>query len=513
MPIAVTSPFTGKPVGEAPSFTRAEVFAAVERARAAQPAWAARTLAERAELLRRFQQALLEEREAVARLVTQETGKPFVEALGVDVLAALDATKWVAANAERVLRPRRLRLSNPLFLGRVSHLERAPLGVVGIISPWNYPLAIATGNVVFALAAGNSVVLKPASSTPLTALKVRELMTRAGVPEDVLLVAPGSGKEAGQALIEAPIDHLVFTGSVEVGREVERALVGRGVRSTMELGGSDPAIVLADAPEHAARGIVWGRFTNAGQTCAAIKRVYVHRSIHDAFVAEVVKRASALRLGDPMEPTTEVGALTDPRSVAEMEAFVADARKRGARVLCGGRARPDVGKQVFEPTVVVDLPPDARLLTEECFGPILPIVPFDDVDEAIRLANGTRFGLTASVWTSDAAKGEAIARRLDAGTASVNDHAYTFAASETPWGGVKASGHGRTHGDEGLLEMTRTRHVNVVPPRAPSVWWFPYGPQLRDTFMDGARFLYGSAKDKARVGAGLTSNLLRRLRR
>lgn len=513
MPIIVTSPFTGKVVGEAPTSTRAEVHAAVARARAAQPAWGAMPIRERVALLSRFQEELLAAREEIARVVCEETGKPFVEALGVDVLSALDAVKWAAKNAPRVLKAEKIRLSNPLFLGRVSHIEHAPLGVVGIISPWNYPLAIACGNVVFALAAGNTVVLKPASYTPLTALKMRELMTRAGIPEDVCVVVPGSGKEAGEALIDADIDHLVFTGSVPVGRHVDQRLIARGVRSTMELGGSDPAIVLPDAPEHTARAIVWGRFTNAGQTCAAIKRAYVHRSIYDRVVADVVKRASALRLGDPMDPATEVGCLTDPRSVGEMEEFVADARKRGGRVLCGGRARPDVGKQVFEPTVVVDLPPDARLLTEECFGPILPIVPYDDIEEAIRLANASRFGLTASVWTTDLAKGESVARRLAAGTAVVNDHAYTFAATETPWGGVKDSGHGRTHGDRGLVEMTHTRHVNLVSPRMPSVWWFPYGPQLRDTFMDGAKFLYGKASDKARVGAGVGSNLLRRLRR
>ena len=513
MALTVTNPFTGEVVGEVPTATREDVLAAVARARAARPAWAALGVDGRARLLRAFQAELLAEREAVARVVTQETGKPFVEALGVDVLTSLDQIKWVTAHAGKVLRPEKLRLSNPLFLGRVSHLERAPLGVVGIISPWNYPLSLACGPTVFALMAGNAVVLKPASHTPHTALKMRELMTRAGIPEDVCIVVPGLGKETGEALIDAPIDHLVFTGSVPVGRHVHQRLSARGVPSTMELGGSDPAIVLADAPEHTARGIVWGRFTNAGQTCAAVKRVYVERARYDAFVAEVVKLASALRLGDPMAPTTEIGALTDPRSVAEMQELVDDARKRGGRVLCGGKARPDVGKQVFEPTVVVDLPPDARLLTEECFGPILPIVPFDDVEDAVRMANGTRFGLCASVWTKDILKGEAIARRLEAGTAIVNDAAYTYGATETPWGGVKDSGHGRTHGAIGLLELTRLRHINVVPPRAPSVWWFPYGPQLRDTFMAGARFLYGSTKDKATVGAGLTSNLLRRLRR
>lgn len=513
MILSVTNPATGEKVGEVPAFSRAEVDAAVARARAAQPAWGALPPKERARRLRRVQEELLAARAEVALVVTRETGKPLTEALGVDVLAALDSLQWVAKHGPRVLARETVRLGNPLFLGRVSHLEHAPLGVVGVISPWNYPLAIPAGNVAYALMAGNAVVLKPASYTPLTALKLREVMTRAGIPEDVFVVVPGSGRETGNALVEASIDHLVFTGSVPVGREVDARLAARGVRSTMELGGSDPAIVLADAPSWAARAVAWARFTNCGQTCAATKRAYVHRSIYDRFVAEVVAHAQALRLGDPMDPSTDLGPLADPRSPQEMAELVEDARKRGGRVLCGGRLRPDLGARYFEPTIVVDLPPDARLLTEECFGPILPIVPFDDVEEAIRLANTTRFGLCASVWTKDVAQGEAIARRLEAGTVIVNDAAYTFAANETPWGGVKDSGHGRTHGPRGLLELTSTLHLNLVPPRVASPWYFPYGAGLRDTFDRGALFLYGSARDKARTGASVTANLWRRLRR
>lgn len=514
MNLVVRNPATGEVVGEAAAATRDDVRAAVARARAAQPAWAALSIAERVGHLRAFQEALLAARLDVATLVTRETGKPLAEALGSDVLPALDALQWTAAHGPRVLVAEKVKLSNPLFVGRASHVEHEPLGVVGIVSPWNYPLAIPCGNVAHALLAGNAVVLKPASLAPLTALRMRELMTQAGIPEDVCIVVPGSGKETGEALVDADIDHLVFTGSVPVGRAVDARLHARGVSSTMELGGSDPAIVLEDAHlENAARGIVWGRFTNAGQTCAAIKRVFVHRSLHDRFVAEVVRRSAALRVGDPLSNLTDVGALTDPRSVEDMEAFLDDARKRGGRVLCGGRARPDLGPQFFEPAVVVDLPPDARLLAEECFGPILPIVPYDTEDEAVRLANETRFGLSASVWTQDLARGERIARRLRAGTVTVNDSLYTFAANETPWGGVKASGHGRTHGPWGLREMTRLKHVSTTPAKPGSVWWFPYGATLRDTYMAGAAFLYGSVADKARTGAGLTANLLRRLRR
>jgi succinate-semialdehyde dehydrogenase/glutarate-semialdehyde dehydrogenase len=300
---------------------------------------------------------------------------------------------------------------------------------------------------------------------------------------------------------------------VPVGRAVDARLRERATKSCMELGGSDPAIVLEDAPlDVAVRGVVWGRFTNAGQTCAAVKRVFVHRSIHDRFVAEVVKAVEALRVGDPAKPTTDVGTLCDPRAPEEMAAFVEDARKRGARILAGGKARPDLGPQYFEPTVLVDVPRDARVLQEETFGPILPIVAFDSEDEAVARANETPFGLCASVWTADARRGERVARRIEAGTVVVNDAAYTFAASETPWMGLKDSGHGVTHGRWGLLEMTRMRHVNVVSARRPvgTGWWFPYSKELRDFFDQGAQFLYGTAAAKARQGAGLAANLLRR---
>lgn len=449
----------------------------------------------------------------MAQTVSRESGKPFAEALGVDVLICLDAAQWCATEGPGILRSESIRLMNPLFLGRVSHVEREPLGVVGIVSPWNYPLAIPGSNALHALLAGNTVVLKPASFTPMSALRFAGLLHKAGVPNDVMQVVVGSGQVTGDALVNADVDRLIFTGSVLVGHAVEAKLRERSVKSCMELGGSDPAIVLADAPfDVAVRGVLWGRFTNAGQTCAATKRVFVHRSLYDRFVAEAVRHASALRLGDPMTPDTDIGALCDPRAVDEMTAFVEDARKRGARVLCGGHARPDLGKQFFEPTILVDVPADARVLTEEVFGPILPIVPFGDEDEAVRLANASAFGLSASVWTSDTKHGHDLARRIVAGTVNVNDVAYTYAASETPWGGFKDSGHGLTHGRWGLLEMTRLRHINVTPPDpiAGRPWYFPYGAQLRDFFDQGTQFLYGSLKQKARTGPGLTSNLLRR---
>lgn len=512
--LVVRNPADDTVLAEIPASSAKDVEAAIARARAAQPAWAALGVEERARILRRFQAELLAAREEIAKLATRETGKPYSESLGTEVINLLEATKWATTDGVKALQPQKIRPANPLFLGRTSWIERAPLGVVGIVSPWNYPLAIPGGNVVYAILAGNTVVLKPASFTPMIALKLCELMSAAGVPDDVFIVVPGSGGEAGDALVNGDIDHLIFTGSVPVGREVERRLRERSVKSCMELGGSDPAIVLEDANvENAVRGISWARFTNAGQTCAAVKRVFVHRSIYDAFVAQTVKHVSALRLGDPMDVNTDVGPLTDPRGVKDMLAFIEDARHHNGRILCGGRARPDLGPHFFEPTVVVDLAPTARLLNDECFGPILPIAPFDDVEEAIRMANGTEFGLNASVWSRDTERAREIARRLEAGTVIVNDAAYTFAANETPWGGTKDSGHGRTHGPWGLWDVTELRHINVVPPSLKSPWWFPYGAGLRDTFYRGAEYLYGTAGAKARVAPGLVSNLVRRIRK
>lgn len=513
MKLVVRSPATGVVLAEVPAATADDVHAAVARARAAQPAWNALGARERARILDKARGLLLEERLDVAALLARETGKPLVEALGSDVLPALDALQWCARKAPSLLRAERVRLSNPLFLGRRSWIEREPLGVVGVISPWNYPLGIPCGNVAQALVAGNAVVLKPASLSPLTALKLGEILTRAGVPPDVVAVLPGSGKEAGQALLDADVDHVIFTGSVEVGREVAKRLAERGVGSTMELGGSDPAIVLEDARlDRAVRGVLWARFTNAGQTCAATKRVLVHRSLHDEFVAKLVDAAKALRLGDPLDPATEMGPLTDPRGVADANGFIEDARKRGGVVHCGGHARPDLGAQFYQPAVVTNLPPDARLLVEECFGPVLPVVAFDTEDEAVRIANGTPFGLSASVWTSDRRRGRALARRIQAGTVTLNDTLYTFAAFETPWGGVKASGHGRTHGKWGLHELTRMKHVNATPAAMPSVWWYPYGETARDTYHRGAEFLYGGARGKLRTWGGVTRRVLGRLR-
>jgi len=510
----VVNPANGEFVGEVEDMTPEQVDDAVARARAAQPDWAARTFAERVGIMRRFQELLVAQRRSVAELVSQETGKPLAEAMAADVLVTLDSAKWLAGNGPRVLSVKKVDLTNPLFLGRTSKLERVPHGVVGVISPWNYPLSLAAGSVLYALMAGNAVVLKPASFTPHTALRLVALLHEAGVPEDALRVVTGPGSTTGDALVEADIDHLAFIGSIETGRQVDLRLRERGISTTMELGGNDAAIVMADARlDDTVRGVIWGRFTNAGQTCAATKRVYVHRSRYDEFVGAATKLVAALRVGDPMQRDTEVGALTDPNGLDDMAGFVADARERGARILTGGQPRHDLPGRFFEPTLLADVPVGARILQEECFGPILPIHPYDTLDEVVREANGTPYGLSASIWASDLEAAQQLARRLEVGTVWINEVAATYGDNAAPWGGEKASGHGRTHGDEGLLANTRIMHIHTNPHKGPSPWWYPYGHNMLDFYEQGAAFLYGGAKDKARTGAGMASNLWRRLRK
>lgn len=515
MTLTVRNPATGAVLAELPEADAAGVHKAIAAARAAQPAWGARPLRERARTIDRFRRLLLDDRRGMAETISREVGKPVAEALGVDVLITLDAARWLTRDGVRILEPERIALGNPLFAGRRSYLEHLPVGVVGVVSPWNYPLAIPATNVLYALVAGNAVVLKPASLAPLTALRFQDLLHQAGVPKEVSQTVVGSGQVAGHALVEGAIDHLVFTGSVPTGKAVEARLKARSVRSCMELGGSDPAIVLADVDlARAVEGILWGRFTNAGQTCAATKRVYVHRSIHDRFVEELGRRASMLRLGDPLASTTDVGPLTDPKGVAEMTAFVDDAKRKGARVVAGGRARPDLGPRFFEPTVLADVPAEARVLREETFGPVLPVLAFDLEEEAVRRANATSFGLSASVWTRDLRHGRDVARRIEAGTVTVNDVAYTYAANATPWGGFKDSGHGRTHGRWGLLELTEARHVNLVPARrlVGRGWWFPYGERLEGFFDHGVQWLYGGFGRRVRTTLPMAADLARRRR-
>jgi acyl-CoA reductase-like NAD-dependent aldehyde dehydrogenase len=359
-------------------------------------------------------------------------------------------------------------------------LVREPHGVIGIISPWNYPFSIPATETLAALVAGNAVVLKPSELTPLVALELAKLLHAAGIPEDAFQVVIGDGS-AGAALLHSPIDKLVFTGSVATGKRIAAAAAERLLPVVLELGGKDPMLVLDDADvDVASSAAVWGAFVNAGQACLSVERCYVHRSLYESFVNACGEKTKQLRVGDGLDSHTDVGPMIHERQVGIVESHVEDAKARGARVLAGGARLPELGANFYPPTVLADVTHDMRIMREETFGPVLPVMAFDNDDEAVRLANDSEYGLAASVWTRDNARGERLARRIHAGTVMVNDVISCFGISEAPHGGVKSSGVGRTHGRFGLEEMVRVKYLDIDRmPGMKKVWWYGYGESFR----------------------------------
>jgi acyl-CoA reductase-like NAD-dependent aldehyde dehydrogenase len=470
------NPATGEVVSEHFIATVDDVHAAVVRARAAQPAWNALGVARRVEILRKFQVLLLNDRDALARKITAEAGKPLVESMLSEILVALDAARFCAENAYRVLRSEDVPHGNPIMKTKRGRLVYDPLGVIGIISPWNYPFSIPATETLAALVTGNAVVLKPSELTPVSALELQRLLHAAGVPKDVFVVVLGEGP-TGAALIESPIDKLIFTGSVSTGKRVAEASARRLLPVILELGGKDAMIVLDDADlDVASSAAVWGAMMNAGQTCLSVERCYVHRGVYSRFIAFCVEKIQRLKVGQGSDASTDVGPLISERQLQIVESQVEDARALGANILAGGKRLPELGPQFYAPTLVTDVTSSMKLMREETFGPVLPVVPFSIDDEAVSLANASEFGLAASVFTKDSKRGESMARRLNAGAVMINDLISCFAMPEAPHGGTRASGIGRTHGLMGLREMVRPKYIDFDRlPGMKKVWWYPYG--------------------------------------
>jgi succinate-semialdehyde dehydrogenase/glutarate-semialdehyde dehydrogenase len=478
--IVSVNPATGEVLRELECAGEGEVEAAVARAGAAQPAWAELGLRHRIAVLREFQGKLYAKKSEVAAAITREVGKPLVEALVTEVLVVLDAARFLIDNAWGLLRDEPVPHGNLVTKLKSGWLVREPHGVIAIISPWNYPFSIPATETLAALVAGNAVVLKPSELTPLVGLELARLLHAAGVPEDVFQVVVGEGP-AGAALLRSPIDKLVFTGSVGTGKRIAAAAAERLLPVVLELGGKDPMLVLDDADvDVASSAAVWGAFVNAGQACLSVERCYVHRSLYESFAAVCAEKTKQLRVGNGMDSHTDVGPMIQERQVCIVEAHVEDAKGRGARILAGGMRLPELGVNFYAPTVLADVTQDMRIMREETFGPVLPVMACADDDEAVRLANDSEYGLAASVWTRDRKRGERLARRIHAGTVMVNDVISCFGISEAPHGGVKASGVGRTHGRFGLDEMVRVKYLDMDRmPGMKKVWWHGYGESFR----------------------------------
>lgn len=488
--IDVHSPSTREKLGEVRVDSAEHVREAVARGRHAFTSWSALSFDRRRGILLDVRERLLAQQLEVIDLICKETGKPRFEAVSMELAYCCDAITFYATRAHRFLKPQRV--SPHLLKTKRVMIEYHPRGVIGIIAPWNFPLVMTLGEAIPALAAGNAVVIKPSEWTPLTARLgceiARQAFRHAGMPEDILQIVNGFG-ETGEALVDEA-DMIGFTGSVHTGKKVAERAARRLVPVSLELGGKDPMIVLRDADlERASAAAVWGAFMNSGQVCISVERVYVEATVAEEFTRRVVEKTAQLRQGSDVdcrdsEERVDVGAMTFPRQIEKVEQHLEDARARGATVLTGGKRMPGQRGLFFEPTVLTNVDHSMAVMRDETFGPVLPIMRVRDAEEALQLANDSRYGLNASIWTADKQRGQQLAARIEAGSVCVNDVISGVAVTDAPFGGVKESGSGRRHGANGIRRFTVEQAI--VTDRLGlkrEVIWYPYSARGERTFL------------------------------
>jgi acyl-CoA reductase-like NAD-dependent aldehyde dehydrogenase len=492
--IPVANPATGEVIAHVAEFSADRVAELATRGRAAQPGWQALGFDGRARVMRRFQKWVMDNADRVVATIVSETGKTYEDAYMAEINYAGGAIDYWTKHGGDFLEDESIHATTLAVKGKRMVVRYEPLGLIGVIGPWNYPLTNSFGDCLPAMLAGNSVILKPSEVTPLTSLLLAEGLAESGLPDGVFQVATGRG-ETGAALIEV-VDMIMFTGSTATGKKVMKAAAERLIPVSLELGGKDPMIVLSDADlERAANLAVYYSMFNGGQTCISIERVYVEEPVYDDFVRRVTEKVGALRQGPSTGPATaEVGAMTFPRQLEIVEDHVRDALAKGARALTGGKRREGKG-DFFEPTVLVDVDHTMKAMTEETFGPTLPIMKVADADEAVTLANDSPYGLGAAVLTGDRARGEQIARRLQAGAVCINDALLNYVAVELPMGGWKSSGLGTRHGGAGIRKFTKQQSLFISRVHLKrDLYAFPYKPRTSKALFKGLRLIYGRGR-------------------
>jgi len=497
--IRVRAPLTGELLGEVPVLSAEQVQATVDRARAAQKAWAELSFAARGAKILGFRDALVDHAEELVELMARESGKPRQEGILHEVAIVADIATHLAKVSAGILAPEKR--SSHFFPYSLAVVEYVPRGVVAVIGPWNFPLQLNLRDALAAVMAGNAVVVKPSEVTPLIMLRAKQIWDACGMPEDLLGVVTGFGP-TGSALIDAGVDLVIFTGSVATGRKVAAACGERLIPCVMELGGKAPLIACADCDvERTAHAIVSGGFANSGQVCISVERVYAHSDIYEELVDRVSELANKLRFGDPVEDFADYGAITFPKQIEVAERLIADALGKGAELRAGGKRVQGV-PNAFEPTVLANCDHSQLVMTEEIFGPIVPFMRVSSADEAIRLANDSHLGLNAYVFTEDPERGREIAGKIQAGSVMINDVLINAAIGETPFGGIKQSGFGRVRGPEGLRQMCHPKTVCYerfkMPRQHPLA--FPYTERTYTFLLRALRSLYrkGGALERLR---------------
>ena len=501
------NPCTGEVLGYSDVHSPEEVAQMIARARTAQPEWAAIPLKTKVAMLKKVKDHMVNHMDSLAETVARDNGKTRTDALASEILPAIAGLSYYCKKAGSFLKDRRLMPGSLLFINKISKIAHMPYGVVGIISPWNYPFSIPFSEVVMALLAGNCVVLKAATETQMAGLALKKCIEAAGLPAGVFSYVNMRGSQASKTFFDNRIDKLFFTGSVGVGKDISELAAKTLTPVCLELGGNDAMIVCEDADLYrAATGAVWAGFQNAGQSCGGVERIYVHENVYSSFLSILKEKTEALRVGYDTDYTTDIGCMTTLRQVATVKHHVDDALSKGAVIYAQARPPLNSDSPYFAvPMVLTNVDHTMRVMNDETFGPVVAVMKVKTMDEAIELTNDSNLGLTCSVWSKNRKQAEAIIRKIQVGVATINDHLMSHGLAETPWGGPKETGGGRTHGDLGFAEMTYPKvivHDFYTPPARRNLWWHPFNRSIYNGIKGASHFFFGNSIAK-RIGGGI----------
>lgn len=508
--ISSLNPATLESVGEVSLASSQECQEAVKAAREAFPRWKDLSIPRKQEIFFEAKKILLRRGEEAAHLITIEKGSPLPESFSGEIFSSLGALDYYARNLKSLVKSKPLKHTVSLFFHKKSSFRLDPLGPTLIISPWNFPFLIALYDVMSALAAGNTIILRPSSSTPFTGLLLGEILAEAGLPAGVLNVVNCKIPQAEEMITNPDVQTIMFTGSVSTGKRIMELASQNLTKVTLELGGKDPMVVCEDADlERAARGAVWAGFMNCGQSCGAVERIYVAQKIYDAFIEKVLDLTKTIKVGNPLEPDVDMGPMATLSQLEIVEEHIQEAKERGARILWGGQRIKNLPGYFFQPTVLTGVDHSMKIMMEETFGPTLPIMTFSDPEEAVALANDSTLGLTASVWTRSKKMAAWMADRIETGSVTVNDHMFSFVEPGAIWGGIKQTGKGRSHGPFGLQELVNVKLVSFdFFKKKTQVWWFPYDSRLYSILKNSAALFHHSRiQEKWKALFALSSSL------
>lgn len=489
------NPGTLEVIGELEVTSENKIKEIVMNSKKAFKEWSQLTIKERCKYIKKVSQYIMTNLNNIAELISKENGKPFVESVTADIMPTLELIDYVVKNVEEIISSENINLGKWNLLNKKSYIQYEPIGVIGIISPWNFPFSIPMGQIVMALACGNTVILKHSEHTPFIGLEIENIFKSVDLPKGVFSVVTGPGKTGAQ-LVSSGLNKIVFTGSVNTGKKVMESASKTLTPVVLELGGKDPMIILKDVNiDYASSGAIWGAFTNSGQVCASIERVYVHEDIADEFIYEVIKKTNMLRQGIGLDKNVDIGAMISLQQLEIVENHVNDAKEKGAKILTGGERNLDLPGYFYKPTVLTNVDHSFKIVKDETFGPVMPIMTFKDEKDAIQKANDSIYGLSASIWTKDIEKAKFIASQIEAGSININDCLSTYALCQTPWGGYKDSGIGRTHGKFGFMEFVQPKHVHIdYNYNTKKFWWYKYSQNTIDLFDSFLKFMFTDSK-------------------